>query len=285
VSEVPDGNQQAFGPSPHRGPVPSQPGGWEQPAPPLQSTGWSDTGSDPLFGDDRSPWQPRITPSPPPQRGKLLLGLLIGALGGLLVFGGAGFAVGRLSAPDAPAPLATPSATSTPNDAANLPPYEQSQAEVNKPKFTGELATFAEGWVPYAGDCVKSGERGGPGLAEGEAVRIACEYGSALVYFVQYKSIADRDKTRIRNLGQNVDARQLTPGVAAGGEKETPSGRSSGSYIEYAYSFGEGAAARTVAGLWWDDADRPVGAYLLSYWKEELGQSWEPLRDLWGRYA
>jgi hypothetical protein len=37
--------------------------------------------------------------------------------------------------------------------------------------------------------------------------------------------------------------------------------------------------------MWWDDARTPVAGYLLAYWKEGLGEKWEPMRDLWSRYA
>jgi hypothetical protein len=217
----------------------------------------------------------------------VLLGLLIGLLAGLLVFGTAGFFTGRWTA-DRSTPTPTPStspATTPASAGSSLPPYEQSQLAINRGRFSGELATFAGGWLPYVGDCVKSGDRGGPDLAAGEVVRVGCEYGNLSVYFIQYTSIAARDKTRIRNLGQNVDARQLTPGVAPGTDRPTPSGRSEGSYIEYAYRVGQGDAFRTVAGIWWDDADTPVGAYLVAYWKEGAGESWAPMRDVWSRHA
>jgi len=42
---------------------------------------------------------------------------------------------------------------------------------------------------------------------------------------------------------------------------------------------------RTVAGIWWEDAQTPIAAYLLAYWKDGLGERWEPMRDLWSRYA
>jgi hypothetical protein len=103
--------------------------------------------------------------------------------------------------------------------------------------------------------------------------------------FVEYASAADRDKARVKTLGQNVDARTLTPGVAAAGEKATPSGRTSGNYVEYAYRLTEAGTTRAVSAIWWDDAQTPVAAYLLAYWKEGVGESWAPMRDIWTRYA
>jgi hypothetical protein len=103
--------------------------------------------------------------------------------------------------------------------------------------------------------------------------------------FVEYTSAAARDKARVTTLGQNVDARTLTPGVGPATEKAAPSGRTSGNYVEYAYRLTENKATRTVSGLWWDDAQTPVAAYFLAYWKEGVGESWAPMRDIWARYA
>jgi len=238
--------------------------------------------ADPLFPDAGSTWQPRIVPSPPPQRGRLLIGLLAGLLAGLLIFGGAGFAAGRLTAdPSASAPTATPSPV-----APTLPPYERSQLTLNQEKVSGELAALAEPWLPWISSCLKNGDRGGPRLNSGESSRVLCEYGTMSLYFVQYASTAERDKVRIRNLGQNVDARSLTPGVEAGeASRAAPSGRTEGSYVEYAYRAGVGPDSRVVAALWWDDEDAPVGAYLLAFWADGLGSSWEPIRDVWRRHA
>jgi hypothetical protein len=96
---------------------------------------------------------------------------------------------------------------------------------------------------------------------------------------------ADRDKARIKALGQNVDARTLTPGVAAATDRATPSGRTTGNYVEYAYKVTESDGVRTVSGIRWDEAEAPVGAYLLAYWTDGIGADWAPMRDLWGRYA
>ncbi|HYN95756.1 MAG TPA: hypothetical protein VES42_18075 [Pilimelia sp.] len=255
------------GPVPHADPLPGGPG-----LPPASA------GADLLFPDQAPSWQPRITPSPPPQRGKLLLFLFVGALAGLLIFGPAGFFAGRWSAAE-PAATATP--TPSPTASASMPPHEAAQLAVNRGLFGGQLSAFAEPWLPFVGDCVKDTPR----ATSGEQARVVCEYGNVNVYFIEYRSLGDREKARFRNLAQNVDARTLTPGVGSGGERAAPSERTTGTYIEYAYALKQGATTRTVAGIWWDDKTKPVGGYLLGYWRENLVQSWEPLRDVWQRHA
>jgi hypothetical protein len=105
------------------------------------------------------------------------------------------------------------------------------------------------------------------------------------VIFVEYVDVAGRDKARVKVLGENVDARTLTPGVGATVQRPAPSGRTTGNYVEYAYKITEQGRARTVSGLWWDDAQTPTAAYLLAYWTEGMGESWAPIRDIWTRYA
>lgn len=59
---------------------------------------------------------------------------------------------------------------------------------------------------------------------------------------------------------------------------------STGNYAEYAYPASSGErAGQVVAGVWWDGDRSPVAGYLVAYWDEGLGQSSEPLRDLWHR--
>jgi hypothetical protein len=164
--------------------------------------------------------------------------------------------------------------------------FEQSQVAINEPDFANTgLTTLAQGWLPYLSSCSRSGERNGPNLNEGEKVRVRCTLDGMSAIFVEYKSIADRDKARVRNLGENVDARSLTPGAGPAVEKTTPSGRVTGNYVEYAYKLTEGGNTRIVSGIWWDDAQTPIAGYLLAFWKEGLGERWEPMRDLWSRYA
>jgi hypothetical protein len=73
------------------------------------------------------------------------------------------------------------------------------------------MAGIAAGWLPYIGDCARDGE-GPVALGAGEKSRLRCHHGDAVVTFVEYRSVADRDKVRIANLGDNVDARSLTSG-------------------------------------------------------------------------
>ena len=223
---------------------------------------------------------PRIEPSPKPQRGKLLLGLAVGLLVGLLVFGIGGFFTGRLTANQAdpkPGPTAQPSPS--------LGVYEQSQIAINQPKLTGGVSILAQGWLPYLSSCDRSGTPGGPALNKGEVTRVRCRLDGMSVIFVKYATLPDRDKARFNILSQNVDARALTPGAAPAGEKSAPSGRTSGSYAEFAYTLDENKVKQTVAGIWWDDTETPAAAYMLGFWKAGLGESWEPMRDVWARYA
>jgi hypothetical protein len=220
---------------------------------------------------------PRIEPTPKQPKGRLLLPALAGLLAGLLLFGTGGWFLGRATSGDG---ASTPTSAAVPSAAA-LPPYEQNQVAINQPKFAGALAAVSQGWLPHLSGCSRSGEKDGPVPNKGEKVRVRCEMDAMSVIFVEYGTAADRDKARVQTLGQNVDARTLTPGAGAAVERATPSGRTSGNYVEYAYQ----TSGKTVSGIWWDDAATPVAAYLLAYWKEGTGEKWEPMRDVWARYA
>jgi hypothetical protein len=206
--------------------------------------------------------------------------MVAGLAAGLLIFGTGGWFAGRTTAPEAkPAPT-TPAPTNT------LGVFERSQVAINQPDFDGTaLIAISQGWMPYLSSCSRSGRPGGPTLNEGESNRIRCTTNGMSAIFVEYKSVADRDKARVRTLSQNVDARTLTPGVGPSVERPTPSNRTNGNYVEYAYALTESGTTRTVAGIWWDDAQTPIAAYLLAYWKDGIGERWEPMRDLWSRYA
>ncbi|MET0493239.1 MAG: hypothetical protein ABW000_08925 [Actinoplanes sp.] len=283
------------GPAPSPGAEPA-PGSRPSPAAPAGAAsgddstaglpGWS--AADPVSGDAADPYgfgsgdpfgatgRPRIEPSPKPETNRFLLPLLAGLLAGL-VFGTGGWLLGRTTASPA-APTAT-SQPPAPAPAAGA--YEQNQIAINAPKLTGTLATVSQGWLPRLSGCSRSGDKGGPDLNDGERNRVRCEMDAMSVIFVEYSSAAERDKAHARTLTQNVDARELAPGVAPAGERATPSGRTSGNYVEYAYQ----ASGRTVSAIWWDDAGSPVAAYLLAFWKDGAREKWEPMRDVWARYA
>ncbi|GAA1816418.1 hypothetical protein HC028_10305 [Planosporangium flavigriseum] len=248
-----------------------------QPAPPVDS--WS------LFpdGGPGSPsWQPRITPVPKPARGPVVRAALLGLLAGLLVFGPTGYLVGHQSTP-APAPPEKRSpATST---AQVLPLFEHTQRQLNTPKFPNELTPIANSWLPWITGCAKNGDKDGPRLGDGEDSRVACHYANATIFFVTYKSPDERDKAYTKFLAQNIDAKRLAPGVGEPTTKKTTSGTVNGRYVEFAYKTTNDATGKPVCGVWWSDANAPIAAYLLAYWSEGLGESWEPLRDVWRRYS
>ncbi|PRY24598.1 hypothetical protein [Pseudosporangium ferrugineum] len=252
----------------------------------MASPGMTGSGSIPdadRFGFEVAPAYgpgPRIEPTPKQPRGRFLIPALAGLVTGLLVFGTAGWFLGRSTAPGPEPVVAQP----TPSPTASTPAqgvYEQNQIAINQPKFSGSLGPVSQGWLPYLSGCSRNGEKSGPKLNKGEKARVRCEMDAMSVIFVEYVTTADRDKARVATLGQNVDARTLTPGVGAAAERAAPSGRTSGNYVEYAYK----VSGRTVAGIWWDDTATPVAAYLLAYWKEGTGEKWEPMRDVWARYA
>lgn len=231
--------------------------------------------NDPFDDPLSSSYPRRITPTPKAQRSRLTAGLLIGLLTGLVVFGAGGFFTGRYTAPQEGGATVTTTASASPD----LGTYEQSQVALNRSKFSGNLVTFAQPWLPYLSGCNTNSDRSGPKLNSGEAARVVCNFGGATTYFIEYKSIGDRDKARTSMLAQNIDARTLTPGAL---EPTQNRDGLKGNYVEYAYKAGD--PARIVAGIWWDLADQPVSGYLVAYWTDGLGSSWEPLRDLWHRH-
>ena len=236
--------------------------------------------TDPPAQEEGGAWQPRITPSPP-RKPRLWLGLLIGVLVGLLVFGTAGFFVGRKTAePEAQPTTTTPTQQTT----GEMGAYQAGQLELNRTKFSGDLATIAEPWLAWMGGCSNSGDQFGPKLDPGEQTRVFCELNNLSVFFVQYKTIADRDTKRAAREKQNIDAQNLTQGAVAPSQKSTTSGKTTGNYIEYAYRNGTGNEARTTGGIWWEMDKAPVAAFIEVYWTD-VGEKWEALRDVWQRYS
>lgn len=266
--------------------VPPQAASVEDPQPPPAGYGPFQGGSD-LSHEEHAGWTDapygfsappgrRIEPTPPPERSRLFLGILVGVVAGL-VFGTGGYFAGRATAPqEASAPTSAPA----------LGVFEQNQAAVNAPDFAGtRLTALAEGWLPHLSTCSRSGSPGGPRLNDGEKVRVRCTLDGLSAIFVEYRSDAERDEARGKVEPQAAEARTLAPGVAPATERATPSGRTTGNYVEYAYRLTESGTTRTVSGIWWDDAQAPVAGYLLAYWRDGLGEKWDPMRDLWSRYA
>ncbi|MEV7622998.1 hypothetical protein [Actinoplanes sp. NPDC089786] len=212
-----------------------------------------------------------------------MLGALAGLAAGLLIFGSGGFFLGRGTAGGAGPEPTSPGPTVSAGPSLGV--YEQSQVEINQAKLTGALAPISQGWLSRLASCDRSGKAGGPSLNKGEKARVRCRVDGMTMIFVEYATVTDRDKARVKTLSQNVDARTLTPGVGPAGDKAAPSGRTLGSYVEYAYTVEEKQVRQTVAGIWWDDTKTPVAAYMLAFWKSGVGEDWAPMRDVWGRYA
>jgi hypothetical protein len=223
-----------------------------------------------------------------PSRHRRTRDVLIGLLLGLVVFGPCGLWLGAHTSADILGRDRSGTAPSLPvasRGSASLPPYEQAQLNLNRPKFSGDLATFAGPWLASVSGCSATGEPGGSSPSTGEQRRVVCSYGAITVYFVQYTNVIERNKARTSYLAQNLDAIQLA-GAASPTQKKSTSGASSGTYIEYAYRIiGGDRDGQIVAGLWWDDTDTPVAGLLLAYWLDGLGGSWLPLRDVWQRLS
>src|SRR5205823_4382644 len=135
---------------------------------------------------------PRILPTPRPQRSRLIPGLLIGVLAGLLLFAPAGYLFRAVTVhPKAgPAPATTASPVET---TGTMSAFERNQLTLNQGKVTGDLATFAKSWLPYVSGCTSSTDPNGPKLGDGESTRVQCRYGAVTVYFVQFSSTGTRD--------------------------------------------------------------------------------------------
>jgi hypothetical protein len=216
----------------------------------------------------------RIAPTPSdPHPTRLFAGLVIGLIAGLLLFGTAGWFTGRATAPKSASPKPAPQAVPTPTPTPTLGLFEQTQATLNAAHFKGP--NLAQPWLPYLANCATTT----PAQADGEKNRVRCTIDGMSAFFVEYKSTAERDKARGKLQPQVREASTLTPGA------KPPGKTAEGNYVEYAYRLTEGGVTRTVAGIWWDDAQRPTAAYLLAYWKDGLGERWDPMRDLWSRYA
>jgi hypothetical protein len=178
----------------------------------------------------------------------------------------------------AAAPAPTPART----EAGALSAFERNQLALNQNKVSGDLAPFAHSWLPYISGCVTNAEPNGPKLGDGETTRVTCHVGGVTVYFVRFTSTADRDRSIARRNKMNTDAKQLLPGTTDPGQRTSTSGGATGNYIEYGFKSDNG---RNYAAIWWDNADTPVGGFLVADWHGGLNDSWDPLRDLWQRLS
>jgi hypothetical protein len=220
---------------------------------------------------------PRFVSSPPEPRSKLLLGLLIGAVVGIVLAAPAGYFLhtpGKQAA--APQPSAAPSAGSS------LSAYETVRRDINKPKLAGDVAALAEPWLPYLGGCYANSEPNGPALNQGEKSHVACTFGGIAVHFATYDTLVARDQSRDYHVKLNGEADNLAPGLGTPGKKAGAVTGANGMYIEYAYRLNTGV---TICGLWWDRDDDTSGVTLEAVCDRELDGKWEPLRGLWQRYS
>jgi hypothetical protein len=283
-------------------PIPVQPGPYDQPQPAWPAANqpvsaqpgpspapWTPQGApadaswpqQPGGGAPARPWSPKDDPTPKPRRHVLFT--LIGLLIGLVLFAPAGYFGGDLlfgkkagGDPAGPGPSAS---------ATTLPPYEATQAELNRSMFSGDMAAMAEPWLPYLSRCQRNGEAGAPKLAGNERVRITCQVGSLSIFFVDFKTAEDKDQEFSTRKQQNTDAQQLAPGAAAPEHRAGTSGKNTGNYVEFAFK-PQGGNASPYVGLWWDrDGSTTLAARIEAQWQGTLNQKWEPMRDIWKRYS
>lgn len=240
---------------------------------PLEETTDGHPAPDP-FADQDVPWRRA------PQR-RSTLAFVVLVLITAIIFGPAGYFVGRATPASVTAPSPSVSASANAPTPTLTSPFERAQEATNRRHLSPALQRLAEPWLPYVGNCTPSTAA----LTQGKKSQLKCRYGNVTVNFVEFASVSERDKARTAHLDRQVDARLLAPGVAARRDGPTPSGRTTGSYIESSYTATAGTKTDTIAALWWDDANTPIAAYLLAYWHDDLGSSWDPLRDLWSRYA
>lgn len=215
--------------------------------------------------------QRRIEPSPPPQRGRLLLSLLIGLLAGALAAGIGGYFLGRASAGGGdPAPVVV----AQPAPVAQL-------AAANRAKFSGDLATLAEPWLADMSGCAADTDAGGPELGAGQRAHVLCRDGGMYLHFVAYESaeakaadLGFRQQVALNSGSILAGAEQ--PGRKLGGVTGTP-----GTYVEYATRTGKDPA---LCGVWWN-RDNTDAAVYVDVICDSLGGSWDPLRAVWQRHS
>ncbi|GAA0956269.1 hypothetical protein Vau01_033940 [Virgisporangium aurantiacum] len=229
-----------------------------QPQPPAHGH----TGGYPIVpaGHDRAS---EATPRSRPAVGVLLLGLLIG----LLVFGSTGYLIGS---------------TANGSTVDGAPAGDTGQEAANRSRLNPVFVPLADAWMSWLGGCVSSSEAGGPAPQPGEQLRVRCSVNAVInVYFIQFRSAADRDKVRAARATQNTTSAPIAAGAApVAAQRAGTSGRTTGHYVEFAYQTG----GRTYGGIYWDDDNTTTGAYIEKLWTDGDG-GWLPLRDTWQRYT
>lgn len=239
----------------------------------------------PLSGDFAAPApQRRIVPSPPPQRGKLLRGVIVGVLAGALVAGVGAFVLGRTTAPDS-TPVAAPQSDAPAEEPAPAaaPPEEPTDpfATANRAAFPDDLIPLAEPWLADMSSCAANTDDGGPALGPGERAHVLCRDGGMYLHFVAYQSaegraadLSFRQRIARGSASDRPDAEE--PGEKLGGVTGAP-----GMYVEYTTPTGEVPA---LCGIWWnpDGTDTAVFVDVLC---DSLGGNWDSLRSVWQRHS
>lgn len=259
--------------------APGQSPGTAQTSGPPQTWSVADpTWPDPIDSDPNR-WGPRITPTPPKPKSRLVVGLLAGLVAGIVIAGPTAYFL----APSDSKPTVTPTASPSAANSAPVGPFEQNQLALNRPKFHDDLATLAASWLPFVSNCLTDQEKGGPKLGVDEKAHVTCRYGNVFVHFAQFKSALDRDHAREYRQRLNAEGRTIAPGAVDPVRKPRTSDPAEGTYIEYALV---GPDKHPTAGIWWDSGDgKAVAVYMEASWDPILGKSWEPLRDLWQRHS
>jgi hypothetical protein len=200
----------------------------------------------------------------------------VGLFVGLLIFGSTGYLVG-VRADDRRSPAAADAGTVTAGEFAG-------RDAAIRARLDEALLPIAESWLPFVEGCAGSDEPAGPRLQPGEQARVSCRLNGLDLGFIRYVSIDDRNRAADARRGQNAWAAAITPGIAVPSRGTAAAGRVNGNYIEYATGPTAGGTP-TVGGIWWDDAETPVAAYLETTWEAGAGGTWVTLREVWRRLS
>jgi hypothetical protein len=213
-------------------------------------------------------WQPRIAPTPPPRRSKLvpilvvLLVLLpIGAGVGGYFAGAAGSGSDPASAPQQPA----------------LSEAQKQRLAANRAKFSADMLPYAEPLLADLHECRADTDEGGPELVKREAQHVRCRMFGVAVHVVKYRTLAERDEVREWWKSENAAQRAFAlPGMESPSAKTGAVSKAAGQYVEFAFPAGK---EHNACGIWWD-RDSTGGAIWFEALCDQIG-SWESLRELW----